>query len=377
MGIGGVSVQSRNNANYQGIDISHYQSGINMSAVNVPVVFFKASEGQQFKDPVFPALYSTAKAAGRLTGVYHFFHVGGKYQVDPQVENLWEVIHGLSLDCKIAVDVEDGGYHGGTQQYVTTAVLDFAAKITAKTGLPCILYSNTAFIRQHFTADIKQLPLWVADYRGGQAPGENGIYSDWVGYQYSSTGSMGGVTVDLNEFTGGVLAKPIVPAPSPVDYKVWPGYGKFRIGAKNDWVTYMGRRLLYHGYGTHYSKGPGPGFTQADIDNYREFQTALGFIGSDADGIPGPKSWVKLSRDEKIIPAYPGAGYFKSGVTSAFTIIVENALVKAGCNGFKATGNPWGDGDFRSYRLFQKVIGDKTLDGIPGPVGWSKLQKYM
>ena len=49
-------------------------------------------------------------------------------------------------------------------------------------------------------------PLWIAHY-GVLTPGSNPIWNSWVGFQYSSTGSVPGVSgnCDMNEFTKGIL----------------------------------------------------------------------------------------------------------------------------------------------------------------------------
>lgn len=200
-------MQSRNSNNLKAIDISHFQSGINLNAVKmqgISVAILKASEGEHTKDPAFRDLYSKVKVAGLKIGAYHFLHVGGEYTVDKQVDNFCEAISGLAFDCKIAIDIEDGGYHGGTPEQVTSQVLDFASKVTTKTNIPCCVYASTSFIKEHFTAAIKTLPLWIAEY-GVDTPGFNGFYDTWVGFQYSDKGNLGGCTVDLDEFTQDML----------------------------------------------------------------------------------------------------------------------------------------------------------------------------
>lgn len=191
-------MQSRNPNNMQGCDLSHYQSGIDVKSTPGTVVYLKASEGQHTKDPAFNDLYAKCRAAGKKIGAYHFFHVGGSYSVQPQVDNAASVLQGKQLDCLFAIDIEDDGYHGGTPQQVTAQILQFADNFKAKTGIPCCVYSNTYFIKQHFTPEIKRLPLWVAHY-GVNTPGDNGIWDKWAGFQYTNK------PYDLDEFTTDIL----------------------------------------------------------------------------------------------------------------------------------------------------------------------------
>ena len=87
---------------------------------------------------------------------------------------------------------------------------------------------------------------------------------------------------------------PAAPAPKPAPhYAAFPGSSFFRLGRKDPIVTAMGKRLVAEGY-KGYKKGPGPEFTRADMAAYSWWQKKLGYKGSDADGIPGAKSWNTL-----------------------------------------------------------------------------------
>ncbi|HEV3471189.1 MAG TPA: GH25 family lysozyme, partial [Pyrinomonadaceae bacterium] len=59
-----------------GIDVSHYQGGVNWEAVKAAgcaFAFAKATEGAGVTDPFFHANWAGMKAAGLLRGAYHFF----------------------------------------------------------------------------------------------------------------------------------------------------------------------------------------------------------------------------------------------------------------------------------------------------------------
>ncbi|MEU1303404.1 peptidoglycan-binding protein [Streptomyces shenzhenensis] len=84
--------------------------------------------------------------------------------------------------------------------------------------------------------------------------------------------------------------QPQKPKPS---YAPFPGSGFFHIGQKAAVITAMGRRLVAEGC-SHYERGPGPEWTEADRTSYAAWQRKLGFKGKDADGIPGKASWDRL-----------------------------------------------------------------------------------
>ncbi len=80
----------------------------------------------------------------------------------------------------------------------------------------------------------------------------------------------------------------------------WPAIGvepvdrmdpaAFFMGATGAHVTWLGQRLVAHGFGKHYSTGPGPIFGAADRANVMDFQKAQGWSGKDADGFPGTET---------------------------------------------------------------------------------------
>ncbi|MEV5317917.1 peptidoglycan-binding protein [Streptomyces sp. NPDC052687] len=74
----------------------------------------------------------------------------------------------------------------------------------------------------------------------------------------------------------------------------FPGRAMFRPGARNEYVTLLGRQLVKKGFGRHYTTGPGPLWGEADRRNVEAFQRAQGWRGGAADGYPGPETWRRL-----------------------------------------------------------------------------------
>lgn len=65
-------------------------------------------------------------------------------------------------------------------------------------------------------------------------------------------------------------------------------------------ITWYGERLVIHGYGRHYTVGPGPTWGQADKDNTREFQAA--FHTPRTDGYPDQKTLDLLAGAPQVPP---------------------------------------------------------------------------
>ena len=56
----------------KGIDISKWQDGINLEAIETDFVICKATEGVGYTDKTCDGYYQKAKSLGKKLGVYHF-----------------------------------------------------------------------------------------------------------------------------------------------------------------------------------------------------------------------------------------------------------------------------------------------------------------
>lgn len=84
-----------------------------------------------------------------------------------------------------------------------------------------------------------------------------------------------------------------------VSKKVRLNPANYYLGAHGPHVTWLGNRLVAHGFDSHYTEGPGPTFSTADRQNVRDFQEAQGWKGSDADGFPGKETLKRLDAKPK------------------------------------------------------------------------------
>lgn len=68
-------------------------------------------------------------------------------------------------------------------------------------------------------------------------------------------------------------------------------------GKSGEHITWLGQRLILWGFGKHYTEGPGPRWGEADRLGVRDAQLSQGFVGKDADGLPGRRTLRMLAAD--------------------------------------------------------------------------------
>lgn len=124
------------------------------------------------------------------------------------------VIAGKSPDCKLAMDFEDFGNLSILQ--INEIANVFLETLEKETGSEVLIYSNTYSAKNIFNSFISKYPLWVAHY-GVNKPSDNGKWNSWVGWQYTSTGIVNGISgyVDRNQFTDGIFISHINKLPLP------------------------------------------------------------------------------------------------------------------------------------------------------------------
>lgn len=183
-----------------GIDISSYQSGIDLTVVPCDFVIIKATQGTGYVNPDCDRAYQQAKRAGKLRGTYHY--VGGGNAVaeaDYYVNN----IKGYLRDGLLAIDWEaEQNSAWGNEAYLEQLV----RRVIERTSIKPLIYSMASRYAQ-VAAVAKKLDcgLWIAEYAdmnptGYQAhPWREGAYGCAI-RQYASTGRLNGWggNLDLN-----------------------------------------------------------------------------------------------------------------------------------------------------------------------------------
>ncbi|MGL5351952.1 MAG: LysM peptidoglycan-binding domain-containing protein [Clostridium sp.] len=226
-------MQSINEGDYRGIDISNWQGTVDFNAVKnsgVQIVYIKSTEADYFLDPYLNSNYSNAKSAGLLVGFYHFFRAD--VNAKDQARYFANAISGKVPDCRLALDIETSEGYNASQ--LSAMCVEFLEEVKRITGYEVVVYTYTYFAQTNLTRALSVYPVWIAHY-GVDTPGYNPIWDSWVGFQYSSTGTVPGVNgpCDLNVFTSGIFTtenppqppdpNPIPPTGETIYYTVRPG----------------------------------------------------------------------------------------------------------------------------------------------------------
>ncbi len=209
---------------YQGIDVSRWQGTIDFSKVKksgVDIVYIKASEGKSYIDPYFERNYEQAKANNLKVGFYHYVTARSQDAARTQAIFFSNVISQTEPNCKLAMDFEDFGNLSIYQINEISKV--FLETLSKETKTEVVIYSNSYSAKNIFSKELTKYPLWVAHYNVSN-PSNNGKWNSWVGWQYTSTGTIPGISgyVDKNYFTEGILISKIHQIPIPEDIEQVP-----------------------------------------------------------------------------------------------------------------------------------------------------------
>lgn len=192
---------------YRGIDISEFQGEIDFEEVRrsgIEAVYIRVGAGE-YTDEYFAENYERAKAAGLKIGFYHYVTARSVEEGRRQARFFASLAAGREPDMRLAMDFE---YFGSLSVSQITAISEaYLDELTALTKREAVIYSNLSNARNIFSRALaEKYPLWAAQY-GADEPSANGKWREWVGFQYTDEGRVGGIygNVDRNIFTEGIF----------------------------------------------------------------------------------------------------------------------------------------------------------------------------
>lgn len=178
----------------RGIDISNYQRGLDLAAIDCDFAIMKATEGTSIVHDTCDPWVQQSKALGRCWGFYHFMDAG-----DPVAQADWFVDNCMGYFGE-GVPVLDYEMYGRTGTRNAKRFLD---RVFERTGVRCMVYtSRSVLTEEDWSAIAPNHALWVAQYANTnptgwqESPwlpaGSFGAWSDVTMHQYTDNGRIGG-----------------------------------------------------------------------------------------------------------------------------------------------------------------------------------------
>lgn len=205
----------------EGIDVSAFQGAIDFARVREAgktAVYIRATLGTDYVDPRMEENYAGARDNGLLVGFYHYVTARSTDAAVEEARFFVDTIRGKHVDLRLAMDFESFGNLADAQ--INAIARAFLDAVVQESGKEAVIYTGAFRARTLWDAALaRDYPLWVAEY--GAEPEDNDKWAGWVGFQYSSTGRVNGISgnVDLDRFTDGILvseASPVPGTPTPM-----------------------------------------------------------------------------------------------------------------------------------------------------------------
>ena len=190
----------------KGIDVSYHQEKVDwerVAAASVQFCYVRATLGKTLKDVRFREHFDGAKAAGLLTGAYHYFRPDR--DAHAQAESFIHVVSSLSPgDLPPALDIEVSGARDA--KTILDAIQAWVEAVENVLGRQPILYTYPSFWNQTLrgSSRLSGYMLWIANYTSRASPTLPSGFDDYVVWQFSEQGKVDGITgnVDLDRFNG-------------------------------------------------------------------------------------------------------------------------------------------------------------------------------
>jgi lysozyme len=196
---------------FRGIDISHHNGIVNFQKVKesgISFVYIKATEGTTYTDDMFFQNVRGAKAAGLLTGAYHFARCSN--DSDDESTHFVSVLRQApEMDLLPVLDIETT--ENQSADHIRAFSEHFIAYMQNKMGQKTMVYTGEYFYRDNLAGI--DAPLWIARY--GKQPQVS--FDMW---QDSESGKINGVNgnCDTNQCSdlNKIRLHPVAAAPSQI-----------------------------------------------------------------------------------------------------------------------------------------------------------------
>lgn len=184
-----------------GIDVSRHSGKIDWAKIkkaNVSFAYIKATEGEDYIDPLFNENYVNAKKGKMLTGAYHFF----RFSKDGEKQALLfiKTARMTKGDLIPVLDVEIWGNTFSTRsdKEVIGEIGSFLRMVRLKMGVKPMIYTNQDAYERYIAKNFADYPLWICDLSNEPTD----VVKKWDFWQYSHKGKLEGAPykIDFNVY---------------------------------------------------------------------------------------------------------------------------------------------------------------------------------
>jgi lysozyme len=186
---------------YVGIDVSHYQNDVDWDKVKsagVHYVFVKATEGDEYVDPLYHTNIAQLSKTNIPFSTYHFFEP----KMDPieQAKHYLSITSGSNQKIRPVLDVEITS--GLEPSELRKRIKSWLKYVEDKTGCQPIFYTYGSFWNTNLKDEFSKYPLWLADY-SSKIILPTGV-TNWSIWQHTEKGKVAGIDsfVDMNLLNG-------------------------------------------------------------------------------------------------------------------------------------------------------------------------------
>ena len=156
-----VSLPVTASANMNGIDVSNWQRGIDVTQMHdVEFVIAKATEGTGYVNPDCDRVYQDAKESGKKAGVYHFARKGDAIA---QAKYFVNHISGYIGQSVLVLDYESSAVDQGVGW-----AKDWLDAVYNMTGVKPVIYMSNSVVHRYDWSEVAEnYSLWNAGYPSG------------------------------------------------------------------------------------------------------------------------------------------------------------------------------------------------------------------
>lgn len=334
-----------------------------VKAAGIVGVIVKATQGVGFVNGFYHGDIAGAKAAGLLTGAYHFADPATG-TITEECDHFASVIGDEDLPLGVWYDLEKTG---GKPWYELEQRCD---AFHVRFDTPSRTAGN--YLNKSYAGSLGNvpmaLPLWLAN------PSRTAhSFHPWI--EQHESGPLDGVQGGGVDFNDLLVHRGVNPNPAPVPAPAPPlgpdGEPEIRRGAQGDWVRTLQTLLNGHGANLAVDGDFGPA-TEAAV---RAFQ---GVQGIGQDGIVGPVTWGRLDAAAPAPAPAPAPTpppptdlpTIEQGAVGGVVTALQRDLDRAGAT--LVVDGIFGPKTAAAVRAFQAAHG-LDQDGIVGPKTWGAL----